>query len=49
MLGRVLEIFLALDRAMFLLAAGYEVRVVELFPVGISPRNIAVLGRWLGG
>ena len=45
MLGRVLEIFLALDRAMFLLAAGYTVRVVELFPVGVSPRNIAVLGR----
>jgi hypothetical protein len=45
MLGRVLEIFLALDRAMFLLAAGYDVRVVELFPVEVSPRNIAVLGR----
>jgi hypothetical protein len=44
MLGRVLEIFLALDRAMFLLAAGYDVRVVELFPVEVSPRNIAVLG-----
>jgi hypothetical protein len=48
MLGRVLEIFLALDRAMFLLAAGYDVRVVELFPVEVSPRNIAVLGRWPG-
>jgi len=45
MLGRVLEIFLALDRATFLLAAGYDVRVVELFPVEVSPRNIAVLGR----
>lgn len=45
MLGRVLEIYLALDRATFLLAAGYEVRVVELFPVEVSPRNIAVLGR----
>jgi hypothetical protein len=45
MLGRVLEIFLALDRAMFLLTAGYDVRVVELFPVEVSPRNIAVLGR----
>jgi hypothetical protein len=45
MLGRVLEIFLALDRAVFLLAAGYEVQVVELFPVEVSPRNIAVLGR----
>jgi hypothetical protein len=48
MLGRVLEIFLALDRAVFLLAAGYDVRVVELFPVEVSPRNIAVLGRWPG-
>jgi hypothetical protein len=49
MLGRVLEIFLALDRAMFLLAAGYDVRVVELFPVEVSPRNIAVLGRSVRG
>ena len=45
MLGRVLEIFLALDRATFLLAADYDVRVLELFPVEVSPRNIAVLGR----
>jgi hypothetical protein len=45
MLGRALEIFLALDRAAFLLDAGYNVRVVELFPVEVSPRNIAVLGR----
>ena len=44
MLGRALEIFLALDRAMFLLAAGYEVRVLELFPVEVSPRNVALLG-----
>jgi len=45
MIGRVLEIFLALDRATFLLDAGYDVRVVEVFPVEVSPRNIAVLGR----
>ena len=45
MLGRVLEIFLALDRAVFLLSAGYDVQVVEVFPVQTSPRNIAVLGR----
>jgi Methyltransferase domain len=49
MLGRVLEIFLALDRATFLLAAGYDVHVVELFPVEVSPRNIAVLGRLPSG
>jgi hypothetical protein len=45
MLGRVLEIFLALDRAVFLSSAGYDVHVVELFPAKISPRNIAVVGR----
>jgi hypothetical protein len=45
MLGRLLEIFLALDRAVFLASAGYDVRVAELFPVEISPRNIVVAGR----
>jgi hypothetical protein len=45
MLGRALEVFLALDRAVFLLSAGYDVQVVEVFPVEASPRNIAVLGR----
>jgi hypothetical protein len=44
MLGRPLEIFLALDRALYLQRHGYDTRVVELFPAAYSPRNIAVLG-----
>lgn len=44
MLGRPLEIFLALDRARHLERHGYGVCVVELFPVATSPRNLAVVG-----
>ncbi len=44
MLGRPLEIFLALDRALYLQRHGYHTQVVELFPVAYSPRNLAVLG-----
>jgi hypothetical protein len=44
MLGRPLEIFLAIDRALYLQHHGYDTRVVELFPAAYSPRNIAVLG-----
>jgi len=44
MLGRVLECFLALDRALFLQSRGYRVTVVELFAAAYSPRNLAVLG-----
>ena len=44
MLGRPLEIFLALDRARYLEDHGYDVHVVELFPVATSPRNLAVVG-----
>jgi hypothetical protein len=44
MLGRALEIFLALDRALYLQHHGYHTRVVELFPAAYSPRNLAVLG-----
>lgn len=45
MLGRALEIFIALDRALYLQQHGYRVHVLELFPATISPRNLAVLGR----
>lgn len=45
MLGRALEIFIALDRALFLQRHGYRAHVLELFPASISPRNLAVLGR----
>lgn len=45
MLGRALEIFIALDRALFLEQHGYQVRVLELFRTAISPRNLAVVGQ----
>ncbi len=45
MLGRALEVFLALDRALFLQRHGYHARVVELFPAAHSPRNLAVWGQ----
>jgi hypothetical protein len=45
MLGRPLEIFIALDRALYLQRHGYRVVVLELFPATISPRNLAVLAR----
>jgi len=44
MLGRVLEIFLAVDRALFLQNHGYEARVIQVFPTALSPRNLAVVG-----
>jgi len=44
MLGRVLEIFLAMDRALFLQSHGYDARVVQAFRAAYSPRNLAVLG-----
>jgi len=44
MLGRVLEIFLAVDRALFLQNLGYRARVLQVFPTTLSPRNLAVLG-----
>jgi hypothetical protein len=44
MVGRVLELFLALDRACFLAQHGYRASVVEVFPIALSPRNLAVLG-----
>ena len=46
MLGRPLEIFIALDRATYLQKRGYDAQVVELFPTTDSPRNLAVIGRW---
>lgn len=44
MLGRVLEIFLAVDRALFLQNHGYQARVIQVFPTALSPRNLAVVG-----
>jgi hypothetical protein len=44
MLGRVLEIYLALDRATFLQSHDYTVRLVQVFPTAYSPRNLGILG-----
>jgi hypothetical protein len=45
MLGRALEVFIALDRALYLQQHGYRVAVLEIFPATVSPRNLAVLAR----
>jgi hypothetical protein len=41
-LGRVLELYLLLDRAIFLEEKGYDVSVAEFFDERISPRNIGI-------
>jgi hypothetical protein len=44
-LGRTLEIFIALDRALYLRTHGLDARVIELFPAAFSPRNLAIVAR----
>jgi hypothetical protein len=41
-LGRVLELYLTLDRAIYLEEQGYEVLVQEFFEEEVSPRNIGI-------
>jgi hypothetical protein len=41
-LGRVLELYLILDRAIYLEEEGYEVLVQEFFDEELSPRNIGI-------
>lgn len=41
-LGRVLELYLILDRAIYLEEQGYKVSVEEFFDEEISPRNIGI-------
>ncbi len=41
-LGRVLEVYLLLDRAIYLEEMGYYVRVEEFFDEELSPRNIGI-------
>jgi hypothetical protein len=43
-LGRVLEVYLLLDRAAWLEQAGHQVQVGTLFDTDVSPRNLALLG-----
>ncbi len=42
-LARVIEVFIARDRAAFLRERGRDARVVELVPSEITPRNVALL------
>jgi hypothetical protein len=44
-LGRLLEIYLLLDRAIYLEEQGYEAKLIECFDESISPRNIAVIAQ----
>ncbi|MFP5386373.1 MAG: methyltransferase [Bacteriovoracia bacterium] len=41
-LGRVMEIYLLLDRAIYLQEQGYKVQVQEFFDEELSPRNIGI-------
>lgn len=44
-LGRSIEVFIALDRAMSLAHAGYQVELGTLWPSAVSPRNIGLVAR----
>ncbi|MFO0608586.1 MAG: methyltransferase [Polyangiales bacterium] len=44
MLARLVEVWVALDRAEHLRRGGYEAQVVAAFDASVSPRNVAVLG-----
>ncbi|HEY1100654.1 MAG TPA: methyltransferase [Myxococcota bacterium] len=45
LLARVIEVFVALDRATFLHQHGCDVDVGVVFPADVSPRNIALVAR----
>jgi methyltransferase family protein len=45
LLARVLEVYVLLDRAAYLVDHGFAVEVGALFPVAISPRNLALVAR----
>jgi len=47
MLARLVEVWVALDRAAWLRSLGYEAEVLAAFEASVSPRNVAVLG-WRG-
>ena len=44
MLARVLEVFVALDRAVYLEERGFTASIGTVFPADASARNLAVLG-----
>lgn len=43
-LGRCLEVYLLLDRALYLKEHGYDVTIEQFFDEALSPRNIGILG-----
>ena len=43
MLGRVVEIYVNLDRAYFLVQRGYHAHIGTLWPAEASPRNVGVV------
>ena len=45
MLARLVEVWVALDRAAWLRGMGYATEVLVAFDPAVSPRNVAVLGR----
>lgn len=42
-LGRALEVYILLDRALFLLENGYQVKLQTYFIESVSPRNLGIL------
>ena len=44
-LGRLLELYILLDRVIFLEEQGYEVRLLEFFEESISPRNLGIVAK----
>lgn len=42
-LGRPMELYILLDRAIYLMEQGYEVSLLEFFEEPISPRNIGIV------
>lgn len=42
-LGRLLEMYLLLDRAIFLEETGYKVQLLEFFDEPVSPRNLGIV------
>ncbi len=43
-IGRVLEVFLLIDRCLFLEENGYDVKLEQYFKEALSPRNLGILG-----
>jgi hypothetical protein len=42
-LGRVLEVYLLIDRCLYLQEQGYDVEIEQYFTESLSPRNIGIL------